>query len=317
MRRTIILAAAICMAVAACGGDGVSETFSEIGAPLNGGGETFYDGDEGEAPADGGDAASPDSPEELDIAFAADRKVIRNVTLQLEGDDTRATYDEIVSISESLGGFVSYSEVGPTEEGQQPYILVTVRIPTAGLSEALDGFKGAAVEVVSETQGAQDVTASFIDLEAQLTNLTLLETELRALLEEVRKQPEADPAKLLQVFTEISTTRGEIERIQGQLDYLEDAVDLATVSIEIAPTPAAVPIVEEGWAPAETARDASRDLVAGLQNLVDLAITFAIAVLPMLLLAIGIPGLVLWLGYRVWRSRRAVPAAPSAPAGAE
>lgn len=317
MRRTIIWAAALAMILTACGGSGVTETFSEIGAPLDGGGEDFYDGDEAGSPANGGDAASPDDPEEVDIAFAADRKVIRNVTLQLEGDDTRATYDEIVSISEGLGGFVSHSDVGPTGEGQQPYILVTVRIPTANLTEALAGFKDAAAEVVSETQGAQDVTASFIDLEAQLTNLTLLETELRALLEEVRKQPDADPAKLLQVFSEISTTRGEIERIQGQLNYLEDAVDLATVSIEIAPTPAAVPIVEEGWAPAETARDASRDLVAALQNLVDLVITFTIAVLPMLLIAVGIPGIVLWIVYRAMRSRRAVQAPPATPVGAE
>jgi hypothetical protein len=186
-------------------------------------------------------------------------------------------------------------------------------VPSSNLSDALDGFRDSAAEVLAESQGADDVTESFIDLEAQLTNLTVLETELRALLEEVREQPDADPDKLLRVFTEISNTRSQIEQIQGQLNYLTDAVDLATVAMSIEPTPGAVPIVEEGWAPINTIRDASRDLVSGLQSLLDTVITFVIAVLPMLLIAVGLPALVLFAIYRMWRSRRSVTAPPTAP----
>jgi hypothetical protein len=97
------------------------------------------------------------------------------------------------------------------------------------------------------------------------------------------------------------------------LNYLTDAVDLATVAMSIEPTPAAVPIVEEGWAPINTIRDASRDLVSGLQSLLDTVITFVIAVLPMLLIAVGLPALVLFAIYRMWRSRRSVTAPPTAP----
>ena len=113
-----------------------------------------------------------------------------------------------------------------------------------------------------------------------MTNLAALEVELRALLKEVREQPEADPDKLLRVFTEISVVRGQIEQIQGQLDYLSDAVDLATLTI----------------CPSDTCRSAHRggDVGTGrhrpgctaqpgdgLQTLADWGITFAIYTLPM------------------------------------
>ncbi|HEY5891395.1 MAG TPA: DUF4349 domain-containing protein [Acidimicrobiia bacterium] len=320
MKRLIIVLGTLTLVLAACSGDSVVETFSEVSSGLSGGGDDLFVDDGatearsapiGELDEDGVKTASNDF--NLDVAVSDDRKVIRNASLQLEADDTRGTYDEIVRITESVGGFVASAEVSPTNDGQPPVVYVTVRIPAAELTNALSRFKDAATEVIAESQGAQDVTETYIDLEAQLTNLTALEVELRALLEEVRKQPDADPDKLLRVFTEISNTRGQIEQIQGQLNYLSDAVDLATATITVQPTPQAVPIVEESWTPADTARDASRTLVTGLQNLGDAAITFAIAVLPMLLLVVVIPALVLYAAYRWWRSRKQDrPAAPPA-----
>ncbi len=311
MKRTIIAIGVFGLLLAACSSsDSASETFMEIGSGLDSGGEVVFNDDGTEqVPVDEERLASSQTVN-LDIAVSADRKVIRNVSLQLEADDTRATYDEIVRIAEAAGGFVGSAEVSPVGEDLPPHVFVTVRLPSANLTDALAKIKDTANEVISESQGAQDVTESFIDLEAQLANLTILETELRALLTDVRAQPDADPEKLLRVFSEISNTRGQIEQIQGQLNYLNDAVDLATVNISIDPTPAAIPIVEEGWAPAETARDASRELVAGLQSFADWMITFTIAVLPLLLLFLVIPGLVVFVAYRFWKNRK-----PNRPAG--
>jgi hypothetical protein len=311
MRRTLVAIGVLGLALTACGGDAATATFSEIGSGLGGeGSPSFRSADTDEQAPDSDDGIGSEENLEFEIALSADRKVIRNVALQLASDDTRAAYEEIVEIAEQNGGFVAGAEVNPSGVEDQPYVSVTVRVPSANLSAALSGFKDVAEEVLTESQNAEDVTENFIDLEAQLANLTLLEVELRSLLEEVREQPDADPEKLLRVFTEISNTRGQIEQIQGQLNYLSDAVDLATVSMTIEPTDAAVPVIEEGWAPVETVRDAARNLVAGLQNVVDIAITFVIGVLPMLLIVVGIPGLVLWFAYRSWKSRRPAKAEP-------
>ncbi|CAN5833201.1 hypothetical protein BH23ACT4_BH23ACT4_02210 [soil metagenome] len=58
-------------------------------------------------------------------------------------------------------------------------------------------------------------------------------------------------------------------------------------------------------------RDASRDLVSGLQRLLDTGITFVIAVLPMLLIVLGLPALVLFALYRGWSSRRRLTSTPA------
>lgn len=253
---------------------------------------------------------------DVDVAFNVvdGRKVIRNASLSLRADNTRAAYDRIVTLVESVGGFVAQASVFPAEgEEAQPEISLTVRIPADKLTETMRAIKDSVDEVVSESQNAQDVTDQFVDLEARLTNLEALEVELRALLAEVRSQPNADPDKLLRVFQEISSVRGQIEQIQGQLNLLEDLTALASLDIYITQTPAAAPIVEEPWAPAEAAREALRDLVAALQSLADGAIAFVLFALPMLLLTVVLPLGVAYFAYRRFRARRR----PSPPAPVE
>jgi len=236
---------------------------------------------------------------DLTLQIFDEREVIRQAHLELHADDTRAAYDEIVRLAENAGGFVAQASVSPTfGEESQPEVTLTLRIPSDRLTATLTAIKGLADEVVSETQGAQDVTDQFIDLEARLTNLQTFEVELRALLEEVRRRPDADPEKLLRVFNEISAVREQIEQIQGQLNYLEDLTSLATLDLTITQTPATVPITNEPWAPGEAVKEALGSLVTALQGTAELAIGFVLFVLPMMLLVLGIPGAIALYVYR-------------------
>ena len=242
-----------------------------------------------------------------------DRRVIRNASLALHATDTRETFDRIISLIEAKGGFVASAEVLPTSgDDRQPQITMVLRVPARDLTAILRAVKGLADEVVSESQSAQDVSEQFVDLEARLTNLEALETELRALLTEVRAQPDADPAKLLQVFNELASVRGEIEQIQGQLEYLSNLTELASLQVNLTQTPAAVPVVEEPWAPAEAAREAARDLVTALQGIANWVIAFAISTLPILVLTLMAPVTLAFVAYRRWWKTRSIPPAPAA-----
>jgi hypothetical protein len=298
--------------LAACAG-GDTSGVTEVGDFIDGSGEPA-------SGAPGTTAAGAAAPEEqddagtveIDLGVVSDRKVIRQASLTLQADDTRRAYDRIVELTETAGGFVAGAEVRPvSSEDDQPSIVMTVRIPAAELRTTMVAIKGSVEEVLSESQGAQDVTDQFIDFEARLANLEALEVELRALLAEVSKQPDADPDKLLRVYSEISNVRGQIEQIQGQLNYLDDAVTLATLQIDLTPTPAVVPIVEDTWEPIEVARDSLRSLVSGLQGIAEWGINFALFTLPMLLLVLGLPALVAFVAYRWWKSRH--PAPPPVP----
>lgn len=308
-RFTTILALA--MVLAACASDD-SAANTTVGAAGFGGGEADFN-DSADTTTSGQEEPSTEDRGVIGVNLdvSQDRKVIRQARLELQADNTREAFDRIVELAETAGGFISNATVHPVvNEGDQPAVVMTLRIPSSQLTQTMTSIKASVEEVISESQGAQDVTEQFIDLEARLTNLTALEVELRALLAEVRQQPEADPDKLLRVFAEISNVRGEIEQIQGQLNYLEDVVSLASLDISLSPTPAVVPIVEDTWRPVEVARDALRSLVSGLQGVAEWGIHFAIFTLPMLILTIGLPLLVLLVLYRQWRRRRP-PVAPT------
>jgi hypothetical protein len=303
MRRTTALLIAMGLTLGACAGDGETST------------ETMQASGEGalmqpeEAALDSG-TTSNDGSVTPDLDVATDRKVIRQASLELHAANTRATYEHIIDLVESTGGFLADANVLPTTGGdEQPQISMTVRIPADRLNETMDAIEESVDEVVSERQGAQDVTAEYVDLEARLTNLEALEVELRALLEEVRKQENADPEKLLRVFNEISDVRGQIEQIQGQINYLSDKTTLATLDIAITQTPSAAPIVDDPWHPAEVAKDAVRQLVDGLQGVADTVIGFTLYGLPMLLLTLGPLALIGLLVYR--RFFRKTPPAPA------
>jgi len=309
-RLTSILV--IALALAACSG-GDDAGFVEISSGL--------DAAEPASGATDTTTAGAELPDEdgtigVELEVTQDRKVIRQASLQLEANDTKEAFDRIVGLAEEVGGFVADATVHPVQgDGDQPTVALTLRIPAAELTSTMNAIKDSVDEVVSESQGAQDATDQYIDLDARLTNLTALEQELRALLTEVRQQPDADPDELLRVFSEISTVRGEIEQIQGQLNYLDDVVALATLSINLTPTPAAIPIVEDTWQPVEVARDAVRSLVLGLQGAAEWGINFALYTLPMLLLTLGLPLLVGFVIYRQWRKRRPpVSPTPAVPA---
>jgi hypothetical protein len=301
-RMTIVLTVGLLLA--ACSGD--MDLIEDGATGQTGGGEQ----------ASRDEDVAPEAPSGVvDVGFdvidqqALDRRVVRTASLQLHADDTREIFDEIVSLTESIGGFVASANVLPAvAEDRQPDITIVLRVPAGELTTALRAIKGLADEVVSESQDAQDVSAQFVDLEARLTNLQALEAELRTLLEEVSDQPDVDPEKLLRVFTELGSVRGQIEQIQGQINYLADLADLATIQVGVTQTPAAVPIVDEPWAPAEAAREAVRSLVTSLQSMAEWVIGFVIYTLPVLLLALAVPGLLLYLAYRrFWKGRTPAP----------
>lgn len=320
--RRLALILALGVVIAACSaGEDASVTFEDVAGDVDRVGEEAFAPDEATGTTTAGatadDGVGDSGAIGVNLEVARDRKVIRQAQLQLEADDTRTAFDRIVALAEAAGGFIADATVHPVEgEEDQPSVTMTLRIPAAELTETMSAIKGSVEKVVSESQNAQDVSEQYIDLDARLTNLEALEVELRALLAEVRQQPEADPDKLLRVFNEISSVRSQIEQIQGQLDYLDDVVDLATLSVGLTPTPAVVPIVEDTWEPVEVARDALRSLVSGLQGVAGWAINFALFTLPMLLLTVGIPLLIGWVVYRQWRKRRP-PVTPSAPAPTE
>ncbi len=303
MKRTFALLMVILVTLSACAGDdsGSEPVPADALRGTDGGATTDIEQQMADEGVDSID---------VDLEVTDGRQVIRRASLSLHAADTRAAFDDIVAMVETAGGFVAEASVDPSNgEDDEPRVSMTLRVPSERLSATMTAIKGSVDEVVSETQGAEDVTEQFIDLEARLTNLEALEVELRELLTEVRAGDDAEPDDILRVFNEVSSVRGQIEQIQGQIDYLSDRTALATLQVEITQTPSAAPLVDEPWSAAAATRNALGNLIAGLQSAADWAINFGLYVLPMLAVILAPLAVIALLAYRrFWRKPHQDPA---------
>ncbi|MGH8874012.1 MAG: DUF4349 domain-containing protein [Acidimicrobiia bacterium] len=303
MRRLAIstpILLALTLALAACWGGTASEEAA--------GGETATGAPATAAPAPTMATTSDETARTL-IGFQlpAGRHVIRNASLELISADTQATFDRITALVEAAGGYVSQASVLPTGGSEeQPEITMQLKVPSDRLTATLADLERTADEVRSQTITTQDVTEEFADIEAQLTNLLALETELRDLLAEVRQREGTDADDLLAVFERIRSNRTEIERLQGREQLLGHLVALATVDVLVVPLQAAEPIVAEGWHPQAVAQEALRRTVASFQGMADALIWVGLFILPVLVV-LAVPVGVGWLLVRRSRKPHAAP----------
>ena len=161
----------------------------------------------------------------------SDRQIIRNGTLVLMVADLE---DAIGSIRELVAGipgaFFANSEIKPVRD-RRPSV-VTLRIPAAAFDEAVADLKALAVEVLEEQTRAEDVTEAYTDLNIRLRNLEAAEEQFRVLFERAERVQD-----ILEIQDRLQHVRGEIERLRGQLNVLEDRVSLATVRVQLHPPP--------------------------------------------------------------------------------
>ena len=270
--------------------------------------EMAFDGEEAR-----GDFAMEEAPapalQSSDNQVLDSRKVIRNASLVLEAEDPEAAYLEVTRIVEQAGGYVSDANVvTPSDFDEGDRVFMTVRIPATAMTATLEAIEVVG-DVLDRSLGSQDVTEEYADIEAQVSNLQVLETELLALLREVRQSSEAEPTELLTVFNRISEVRGQIEALQGRQRLLDDLVGLATISVTIQEPPSEPPIVDEdGWNVGATAQRALRATVSALQAVGSGLIWFFLTIVPLLLL-VAIP---VWLVWHFVIRRRLNRNAPSA-----
>lgn len=186
--------------------------------------------------------AAPRAPsEEGSLASASalqtvQRKVISSASVSLEVEDVQESTVQVRVIAESLGGFVEQlSSFGGTERQRAN---MTIRVLQDQFFSALERIE-ALGEVQSRNVGSEDVSEQFIDLEARLKSAIREEESLLKLLERAGVVSE-----ILAIERELARVRSEIERFQGQLNFLERRVDLATINVSLSP-----PDVDEGEPP--------------------------------------------------------------------
>lgn len=103
-------------------------------------------------------------------------------------------------------------------------------MPQAQFSSAVEQIELVG-KVQSKNLGSEDVSERFIDLQARLKSSLREEESLLSLLGRT-----STVSEVLAIELELTRVRSDIERFQGQSNFLERRIDLATITVSLSST---------------------------------------------------------------------------------
>lgn len=221
---------------------------------------------------EGGAPAAPAGP-------AMPRMIVRTADVKIIVADTSKTVDAVTKAVESTGGYVSGSNIW--REGELLRAKLTLRVPADKLTSTLASIRAQAKRVENETISSEDVSQEFVDLGSQVRNLEATEAELLELLKVARVNSKK-ATDVLEVHEQLTIIRGQIEQARGRMRYLSQVTAMSSIALDVVPDAIMKPVVEKGWQPLVVVKDASRALVALLQNIGTAAIWLVIYIVPIL-----------------------------------
>lgn len=174
----------------------------------------------------------------------AGRKLIRNITMQVETEEFGKMISGINARLTELGGYIEQSDISGTSlnyrgEPVPRYGSITARIP----SDKLDRFVGAVSDsgnVTNKSESTQDVTLQYSDVESRKKSLEIEQERIWQFLE---KAESIDTVIALE--QRLSDIRYQLESMESQLRLYDNQVDYSTVYLNISEVTSYTPVVPE------------------------------------------------------------------------
>jgi hypothetical protein len=135
--------------------------------------------------------------------------------------------DEARSVAAGLGGFVVSSSASQGSRGRLVRGTLVIRIPATKYSDAMSSLGGLG-RVEGRQESGQDVSQEYVDLKARARQLQAVETQLLELLDRANTVGAA-----LAVQQQLSQVQLDLEQAKGRLQYLDDQVAFATISLDL------------------------------------------------------------------------------------
>jgi hypothetical protein len=244
-------------------------------------------------------------------ASRPDLLVIKTGSLELQVSDIDSALAAAAAKISALGGYASGSD--RSGDGEAAHASVTYRVPASAWDDAVAALRGLAVKVVAEHSQTDDVTMQVVDLSARIANLQVTEKALQDIMARADKV-----ADVLDVQTQLTTVRGQIEQATAERKHLQDQAAYSTLTAGFGLTPDPITTAQKRFDPKSEVDRAAGSLVEVLQAVATAGIWFAIVWLP-ILLVLGVFVLVIAVVTR--RFRRAsgpgpgpgIPMPPIAP----
>jgi hypothetical protein len=275
----VLLVAALALTAAAC-----SSGDEDAG---DAGGQAAM---EEEAAADAGAAESGGGEEAVAVAQesavpSVGPRVIQtaSLTLSVPRNEFEEVVDRARRLAISSGGFVVESSASQSGgEGRLVSGSLVVRIPERRYARVMEQLSGLG-RVEGREETGQDVSQEFVDLEARERHLEAVESQLLNLLDETNTVAEA-----LTVQSQLNQVQLDLEQTRGRLQYLEDQVAFATISLDVRERQVAAAADDGGpWSIVDAWGTAARGFVTVVGWILVVAATITPVVILLLLAFLG------------------------------
>jgi hypothetical protein len=296
----VLLVGVLALAAAACssgddddsGDEGAAAAEASMDAPVSEG--------EGEEAGGGGDAVAvaPDTS-----VPSVRPRVIQTASLSLSVPTNE--FEEVVDrarlLATSSGGFVVESSA--SQSGDERRLVrgsLVIRVPERSYARVMEQLSGLG-RVEGREESGQDVSQEFVDLEARVRHLEAVEAQLLSLLDETKTVAEA-----LTVQSQLNQVQLDLEQARGRLEYLDDQVAFATISLGVSERQ--VVAAADGGGPWSIV-DAWGTAARGFVTVVGWILVAAVTIAPVVILLV-----LAFLGAR-FAYRRGVPGVKRTPSG--
>ena len=167
---------------------------------------------------DGNEQRRYDSPTPVE------RKVIKTGVLEFETNDLVKSKSEIQkALKENKGYIVNDRESNNTYRKSN---YLKLRVPSQNFDKLLSGIASGVDHFDKKEINAKDVTEEFLDVEARLITKKKLEARYQEILVKANTVTE-----ILEIERQINNVRGEIESIEGRLNYLKSQISFSTLEV--------------------------------------------------------------------------------------
>src|SRR5437867_684306 len=167
-------------------------------------------------------------PAETPAPVLANRKLIRNATVELEIVSFDDAVQKITAFANEEHGYVATTNSDKQANGKLRGQMI-VKVLPENLDRFLQKLRGVG-ELKNQTLGTEDVTKAYFDADARLKNARVMEQRLIDML----KTKTGKVSDLLQVEKELGRVREQIEQMQRELKFWDSQVQFATVTISLA-----------------------------------------------------------------------------------
>lgn len=208
------------------------------------------------------------------------RKLIKNVNLEVETEEFDVLLKTIEDKTENLGGYIeeSYTYNGSSYYGNQSRnASLTIRVP----AQKLDAFLSEVAEnsnIISKNNSVTDVTLQYVDMDSHKKALQAEQKRLLELMEQAETMED-----IITLESRLSDVRYQIESMEAQLRTFDNQVNYSTIYLNINEVTKLTPVKEQ-----TTWEKISTGFVDSLYSVGKGLLNFGIGVI------INLPYLVVW-----------------------